>query len=137
MDFEEIVRALCQKDRRYTPQAYHLVRLALYYAQKKVHGEEKKSKDATGLTNRHVTGEDLLDGFREYVLNTYGPMSYHLLQNWGLKKSIDVGQIVFKLIEVGLFGKSEEDDLSDFENLYDFKEAFLRPFEPSSKVKNS
>jgi uncharacterized repeat protein (TIGR04138 family) len=50
---------------------------------------------------------------------------------------VDVGHIVFKLIEVGLFGKSEEDDLSDFENLYDFKEAFLRPFEPSSKVKNS
>ncbi|NBX01228.1 hypothetical protein EBR11_01675 [bacterium] len=137
MDFDEIVRALCQKDRRYTPQAYHLVRLALDYSQKKVHGEEKKSKDATESPNRHVTGEDLLDGFREYVLNTYGPMSYHLLQNWGLKKSVDVGHIVFKLIEVGLFGKSEEDDLSDFENLYDFKEAFLRPFEPSSKVKNS
>lgn len=137
MDFDEATRALCEKDKRYTPQAYHLVRLALDYAQKKVHGEAKKSKEGSHAPNRHVTGEQLLDGFREYVLNTYGPMSYHLLQNWGLKKTVDVGHIVFGLIDQGLFGRSDDDNLSDFENLFDFKEAFLRPFEPTSKIKHS
>lgn len=137
MDFDEVTRGLCQKDPRYTPQAYHLVRLALDHAQNKVHGELKKNAEAKGIIQRHVSGGELLDGFREYVLNTYGPMSYHLLQNWGLKKTVDVGHIVFQLIEAGLFGKSDEDDLADFENLYDFKEAFLYPFEFPPKAKHS
>lgn len=131
MDFEEAIRHLCQKDKRYTPQAYQLVRLSLDLAQKNVHGEIKKGKVQV---NRHVTGPQLLEGFRQHVIETYGPMSYTLLHNWGIKKSVDVGHIVFNIIETGMFGRSEEDRIEDFENVFDFKEAFLRPFEPSVKA---
>ena len=79
--------------------------------------------------NRHVTGPQLLEGFRLHVLTTYGPMSYPLLQNWGLKKSSDVGNIVFNIIETGMFGRSPEDNLEDFEAVYDFKETFHKPFD--------
>ncbi len=131
MDFEEAVRQLCQKDKRYTAQAYQLVRLSLDIAQKNVHGEIKKSKVQL---NRHVTGPQLVEGFRQHVIETYGPMSYTLLHNWGIKKSVDVGNIVFNIIETGMFGRSEEDRIEDFENVIDFKEAFLRPFEPALKA---
>lgn len=128
MDFEEAVRSIRAKDPRYQPQAYDLVRLSLDHAQKIVHGEPKKGKP---LTNRHVTGPQLLEGFRLHVLETYGPMSYPLLHNWGLRKTADVGNIVFNIIDTGLFGRSPEDDLKDFEGVYDFKEVFLRPFDPA------
>lgn len=131
MDFEEAIRQLCLKDKRYMPQAYQLVRLSLDLAQKNVHGEIKKSKVQP---NRHVTGPQLLEGFRQHVLETYGPMSYTLLHSWGIKKSVDVGHIVFNIIGTGMFGRSEEDRLEDFENLFDFKDAFLRPFEPNLKA---
>ncbi len=131
MDFEEAIRQLCQKDKRYMPQAYQLVRLSLDLAQKNVHGEIKKNKVQP---NRHVTGPQLLEGFRQHVLETYGPMSYTLLHSWGIKKSVDVGHIVFNIIETGMFGRSDEDRLEDFENVYDFKDAFLRPFEPNLKA---
>ena len=91
-----------------------------------VHGEPKKGKSKD---NRHVTGQQLVEGFRQHVLETYGPVSYRLIANWGLKRSIDVGHVVFNLIEAKLFGSSPEDSLTDFEDVIDFKVAFQKPFE--------
>ena len=53
--------------------------------------------------------------------------------SWGLRRSIDVGNIVFNIIETGLFGRSEDDRLEDFAEVYDFKEVFLAPYEPRTK----
>jgi uncharacterized repeat protein (TIGR04138 family) len=100
-------------------------------AQKDIHGEPKKGKSGA---NRHVTGPQLLEGFRRHVLETYGPMAYPLLQSWGLRKSIDVGHIVFNIIDTGLFGRSDEDRLEDFAEVYDFKEVFLLPYEPRPRA---
>jgi uncharacterized repeat protein (TIGR04138 family) len=130
MNFEEAIKLCCLKDQRYSPQSYHLVRMALDLAQKQVHGEEKKSGKKA---NRHVTGKQLLEGFRSHALETYGPLSFALLNNWGIKKSVDVGNIVFNIIDTGLFGRSPEDKIEDFTNIYDFKETFLKPFEPKEK----
>jgi uncharacterized repeat protein (TIGR04138 family) len=129
MDFDEAVRIIRQKDPRYQPQAYDVVRLGLDLAQKLTHGEPKKGKSTT---NRHVSGPQLLEGFRQHVLETYGPMSYPLLYNWGLRKSADVGNIVFNIIDTGLFGRSPEDNLEDFKEVYDFKDVFQKPYEPKS-----
>lgn len=131
MDFETAIREIRQKDPRYSAQAYDLVRVSLDHAQKMVHGEPKKGR---ALANRHVAGPQLLEGFRQHVLETYGPMSYQLLQNWGLRKTDDVGNIVFNIIATGLFGRSEEDDLAAFSNVYDFKTAFLKPFDSKTKA---
>ncbi|MGA0134482.1 MAG: Minf_1886 family protein [Opitutales bacterium] len=125
MDIDSVIKEIVARDPRYAPQAYDLVRAALDHAQKVVHGEPKKGKSKD---NRHVTGQQLVEGFRSHVLEAYGPVSYQLLRNWGLRRSIDVGHIVFNLIEAKLFGSSPEDKLSDFEGVIDFKEAFQRPF---------
>jgi uncharacterized repeat protein (TIGR04138 family) len=39
--------------------------------------------------------------------------------------------MVFNLIAAGIFGKTEQDSLEDFKNVYDFEEAFVRPFAPA------
>lgn len=126
MDYEAVIREVVAKDPRYAPQAYELVRAALDHSQKTVHGEPRKGKSKD---SRHVTGQQLVEGFRQHVLENYGPVSYRLLRNWGLRRSIDVGNVVFNLIEAKLFGSSPEDSLSDFEDVIDFKEAFQKPFE--------
>jgi uncharacterized repeat protein (TIGR04138 family) len=38
--------------------------------------------------------------------------------------------MVFNLIGAGVFGKTEEDSIEDFRNVYDFQEAFVQPFAP-------
>jgi uncharacterized repeat protein (TIGR04138 family) len=38
--------------------------------------------------------------------------------------------MVFNLIGAGIFGKTEEDSIDDFKNVYDFEEVFVKPFAP-------
>jgi len=42
--------------------------------------------------------------------------------------------MVFNLIGAGIFGKTEEDSIEDFKNVYDFKEAFAKPFAPEKPL---
>lgn len=129
MDIEEVIRACVAKDPRYRPQAYHAVRLGLDQAQRSVHGEPRKGSRPSARS-RHVSGPQMLEGFRHHCLEAYGPLTLPLLANWGVRKTSDVGNIVFNLIDGGFFGKSEDDSPRDFANVYDFREVFARPFQP-------
>ena len=132
MDIEDVIRSCVAKDPRYRPQAYHAVRLGLDVAQRKAHGEPKKGSRASGKA-RHVSGPQVLEGFRQHCLETYGPMTHALLLSWGVRRTADVGNIVFNLIDTGLFGKSEDDTPEDFAGVYDFREVFLKPFQPPDR----
>jgi uncharacterized repeat protein (TIGR04138 family) len=41
----------------------------------------------------------------------------------------DFGAIVFQLVEAGILGKTDEDQLSDFARGYDFDQAFVRDYD--------
>ena len=71
----------------------------------------------SGGENKHVSGLELLDAFRERMLKQFGPMSMTLLDEWGIYRTQDVGKMVFNLIEVGAFGKSKHDQQEDFEEV--------------------
>lgn len=124
ISFEEAVARCAQNDPRYAGAAYDFVREALHVAVKKF---------CAGDEGQHVSGQQLLEGVRELALKDYGPMALTLLQQWGLRRGIDVGHIVYNLIQVGYFGKSDGDSLEDFDNGYCFEEAFTTPFLPKSK----
>ena len=124
ISFGEAVRRSIQQDPRYHPAAYELVRDALHAAAKKFRDES--------ADDQHVSGQELLAGFREHVLGEYGPMSMLLLDQWGLHRGEDVGNIVYNLIDVGYFGKNDGDSLEDFAGGYDFATGFSEPFLPSS-----
>src|SRR5204862_222313 len=79
---------------------------------------------------RHVTGPELLDGVRRYALKEFGPMVMTVFDSWGVHSCEDVGNMVFNLIGAGVFGKTDEDSIEDFKNVYDFAEAFVKPFTP-------
>ena len=38
--------------------------------------------------------------------------------------------MVFNLIGAGIFGKTDEDSIDDFKAVYDFRDAFVKPFQP-------
>jgi uncharacterized repeat protein (TIGR04138 family) len=44
--------------------------------------------------------------------------------------------MVFSLIDTGIFGKSETDQREDFNDIFDFNEAFVQPFrcDPGNNV---
>ncbi len=123
--FEETAARICERDFRYDMEAYYFIRDALGYATRKF--------NRTG-PNRHITGAELSEAIRDYAIQEYGPVSYLVLTEWGLEKTDDFGEIVYSLINEGVFGKSEEDRKDDFKNVFDFADAFLTPFEPKVEI---
>lgn len=119
--FAQAVHHAIQRDERYRPEAYDLVRVSLNHASQMFR---------QGQEDQHVSGQELLDGFRDYVIKEFGPMSLTLLNQWGLHRGLDVGNIVYNLIEIGYFGRNEGDSLEDFDGGYDFDSAFTEPFLP-------
>ena len=102
---------IIKDDDRYDPRAYTLV-LAV----------------TEGVTE-HITGAELLERFRDFTLDEFGPMSYAVLTDWGIRNCGDVGEIVFNLVETKRLGKTERDSRADFIGGYDFRETFLGPYE--------
>lgn len=121
--FEEVVERIVASDRRYAADAYSFVREALEHTQKTAGKGNRASL-------RHVSGQELLGGIRDYALTTYGPMSLSLLNEWGLHRAEDFGEIVFNLVEQGVLSKTDKDQRSDFQNGFDFETAFRKPFLP-------
>jgi uncharacterized repeat protein (TIGR04138 family) len=83
---------------------------------------------------RHVSGQELLGGIRDYALAQFGPMTKMVFEEWGIKRCEDFGEIVFNMVEIGLLGKTDQDSREDFANGYDFDDAFRKPFLPASRI---
>lgn len=121
--FAEALDSIIASDPRYVRDAYVFLRDALDFTTK----QQKKLK---GTSVRHVSGPELLEGVRVYALKEFGPMVMTVFAYWGVRACEDIGHMVFNLIGAGIFGKTEEDSIEDFKNVYDFQDAFVKPFEP-------
>jgi uncharacterized repeat protein (TIGR04138 family) len=126
VSFEETLDVIRAKDPRYAKDAYLFVREALDYTQKMI-GKNNRGRI------RHVTGQELLGGVRDYALAQFGPMVMTVFDEWGIHCCEDFGEIVFNMVEISLLAKTEKDSRADFQGGYDFHEAFRKPFLPSSK----
>jgi uncharacterized repeat protein (TIGR04138 family) len=127
INFEEVLEKMLGHDPRYPRDAYIFVREALDYTQKLVCKANKNEI-------RHITGQELLEGIREYALFQYGPMAITLLAEWGIHRGEDFGEIVFNMVDHRLLNKTDADSRDDFKNGYTFEEAFRKPFLPSAKL---
>ena len=138
-NFDEALDQIVLKDPRFPREAYIFVREALDHTQKKVDkGGKAESRHATGEEPaegkiRHVTGQQLLAGIRDYALNEYGPMALTVLNEWGIRRCEDFGELVFNMVENHLLAKTKKDTRDDFKGGYDFDEAFRQPFLPANK----
>lgn len=126
INFDEVVDLILTRDARFSRGAYTFVREALDYTQKLI------GKEARGQI-RHVSGQELLDGIRQFALQQFGPMTVTVFEEWGVRNCRDFGEIVFNMVEIGLLAKTDKDTRDDFQNGYDFTEAFRKPFRPQSK----
>jgi len=127
LEFSEIVALICKEDARFEKHAYTFVRQSLDNTVKEI---KRKSPERTGKS-LHVSGSELLHGIRHYALDQFGPLTKTVLNRWGITQCTDFGDIVFNLIEYNVFSKTESDRREDFSNIYDFEEAFVKPFAPA------
>ena len=122
--FAEALDSIVASDPRYQRDAYVFLRDALDFTTK----QQKKIK---GTSVRHVSGPELLDGVRQYALKEFGPMVLTVFGSWGISSCEDIGHMVFNLIGAGIFGKTDRDSIEDFKDVYEFEEAFVKPFAPA------
>jgi len=127
VNFDEVLEQILAKDPRFSRDAYLFVRDALDFTQKLI-GKESRG------TIRHVSGQELLDGLRQFALQQFGPMAVTVFEEWGVRNSRDFGEIVFNMVEASLLAKTEKDSRDDFQNGYDFTDAFRKPFWPQNKL---
>ena len=78
---------------------------------------------------KDISDYDILEEFKERTLDQYGPMAYTVLREWGIHSCRDVGNMVENLAASRRIRHSEGDDTGAFDAGYDFKEAFLGPYD--------
>ena len=110
-DFSDILK----KDDRFDSRAYDFVLDVIH--------------EACSSAKEHVTGQELLEVFRDLALDAYGPLAYTVLNDWGLRCCEDVGAVVFNLYDSKRIGKTAKDSPEDFVGGYNFKREFCDPFE--------
>src|SRR6476646_855643 len=123
LNFQEVLEKLLLSEPRYHRDAYIFLREALDQTQRKLTSGSRKEP-------RHITGQELVAGLREYALAQFGPMAKTVLNEWGIQSCDDFGGMVFRMVEHGLLSKTDNDSPADFTPGFNFEEAFCRPFRP-------
>lgn len=118
--YEERIAELTAADPRYAPDAYHFVFRALDFVLECA----ARDRGEPVVVDKHVSATQLLEGLREYALELYGPLARLVLEHWGIYRTEDFGEIVFRLVDCQLLNKQDTDRKSDFRNGFDFREAF-------------
>jgi uncharacterized repeat protein (TIGR04138 family) len=111
----------------YPLDAFLFVQRGLDFTVRRIHGEldiEPEQLEEQDIQQRHVDGQTLCLGLRDYAKQQYGLMARTVLKRWNIQSCEDFGQIVFSLVEAGLMHKTEDDTLADFSEVFDFRRAF-------------
>ncbi len=95
---------LSGKDIRYKRDGYNFLLASLEY-------HHSKTDD-----NSHIPANELVQSVSELAIMKYGPIARAVLAEWGIYKAIDIGIIVYNLIDIDILTNDEEDSLDDFAN---------------------
>lgn len=115
-------KALREKAGPYPVEAFSFVREGLSFTAQQVHGDPEAVPEA----ERHINGQQLCLGLRDFAIEKYGMLAPVVLEHWNIRRTDDFGRIVFAMIEAGLMSKTDRDSFEDFRGVYDFDEAFSR-----------
>ncbi len=108
----DLLAKLRARDSHYHESGYVFVLESIEYLQQRL------------TLRRHVSGPELARACRDHALEQYGLVAKQVLTHWGIRRTEDLGKIVFALVEVGLLTTQPDDRLQDFESVFDFDEAF-------------
>jgi uncharacterized repeat protein (TIGR04138 family) len=112
---------LARADGRYAPEAYLFVKEGVDFSARQL-----------GRPGEHMSGQELAAGLRDFALEQFGPMALTVLQEWGICRTDDFGEIVFAMIRRQILAASESDSPADFCGVFDLREACEAPFRPVS-----
>ncbi len=125
----QAMRDLLAEDKRYKLEAYQFIRESLQYAHEHLVPDGDEEPAFEKASPRHVTGQQLCEACRLYAIEQYGYLAKIVLANWGIESTSDFGELVYNLIRIEQMRKSDSDRREDFNDVYDFDDAFEPQFE--------
>ena len=130
MSLRDELAGVLARDPRYSIHAYAFVFEALEYTKKlKKRAQARvRPRGRRAAKTRHVTGRELCEGVRILALSHYGLLAMAVLDQWGIRATSDLGEIVYNLIASGDLERSPSDCRADFDHVYDFEVALRREF---------
>ncbi len=78
---------------------------------------------------RHIAGEELARGIADLAVERWGRLARLVLNQWGVKTTRDIGEIVYLMIENQWMTAQESDTIEDFDDVFDFEEVFEKNFD--------
>lgn len=120
MNAQKIMEAFFRTNTRHPEDAYKFLYETLDWIQGQIVRDEKRT--------RHISGKELSLGFRDLAIEQFGCMARTVLETWNIRSTENIGDMVFDLVGIGLMGTSGDDQKSDFDGIFDFKEELaVRP----------
>jgi uncharacterized repeat protein (TIGR04138 family) len=113
---------LARDDQRYHPDAFLFVCDGLEYAVSNLR------KNAKYPADRHISGGELANAMAELAIERWGYMARVVLRRWGVKETLDFGEIVYLMIDNKLMSSQPGDSIQDFIDVYDFEDVFEKSF---------
>ncbi len=104
------------REQRFDERAYLFVLGALEFCQQRL------------PERRHISGRELAQACRDLALERYGVLAGHVLEHWGIRRSSDIGDVVFTLVELELLMSQANDTREEFAEVFDFDHAFARDY---------
>lgn len=112
----------------YPQEAFEFVERGLSFTVARVHGDREAGEP------RHVSGQQLCEGLRDYALMQWGLLARTVLARWNIFGTLDFGRIVFGLVEHKRLKTTKGDTLEDFRNVFNFGAAFEAGYRIECKV---
>ncbi|MCC9601761.1 hypothetical protein LOC67_14470 [Stieleria sp. JC731] len=127
----QAMRKLLKEDARYKYEAYQFVREGLQFTQENLPELTEASVSGEPVSSsvaKHITGQQLCEGCRQYAIDQYGYLARMVLATWGIRSTSDFGEIVYNMIRIEQMRKSDSDRREDFDDVYSFDGAFEPEF---------
>ena len=114
---------LVRRDSRYAYEAYEFVFDALEHTLTRLGRKSQVQANALEEGEQHVTAVELLEGACDLAQREFGLMARVVLRMWGIRRTDDIGALVFNLIDANLMNKNEDDRREDFHGVFDLARA--------------
>ncbi len=126
--YQEKFLQLALHDPRYPCEAYDFVYRALHHTQRLLGRAPRDDEEMEAGPEHHISGRELAEGVRDLALREFGLMARVVFKLWGINRTDDIGDIVFRLVEAQVLSKTDEDTRDEFHDVYDLDQALVQEY---------
>ena len=121
-EMRKTIEEIASEDGRYSAEA-------LKFVYEGLGATIRKTKEADDEDQpRHITGAEFSRGLARLAIERWGRLSRMVLNQWGVRTTRDLGEIVYLMINQKWMTAQETDTIEDFDNVYNFEDVFEKQF---------